>query len=69
MQEHMDVFGPWSISMWVREFLFFEKGLLKTEMQDFKIIKSYLGEEENTQREIVIVDLWLKSVSAEATKV
>lgn len=50
-------------------FLFFEKGLLKTEMQDFKIIKSYLGEEENTQREIVIVDLWLKSVSAEATKV
>lgn len=50
-------------------FLFFEKGLLKTEMQDFKIIKSCLGEEENTQREIVIVDLWLKSVSAEATKV
>ena len=48
---------------------FFEKGLLKIEMQDFKIIKSYLGEEKNTHCEIVIVDLWLKSVSAEATKV
>lgn len=42
---------------------FFEKGLLKTEMQDFKIVKSYLGEEENTQSEVVIVDLLLKSVS------
>ena len=34
-----------------------KKSLLKTEPQDLKIIKSYLGKEENTRSKIVIVEL------------